>query len=70
MTCKPTDLFLHYKFTDRGGKLVYEKYAASDRITMFESLGELRLMPIEEAEEQLNVIELGAKDDAGGSAES
>jgi hypothetical protein len=37
------DLHLKYKFTDRGGNKVYEKYAAEDRITLLEPMGEIRL---------------------------
>jgi hypothetical protein len=38
------DLHLKYKFTDRGGNLVYEKYDAEDRITLLKPLGEIRLV--------------------------
>jgi hypothetical protein len=37
------DLHLMYKFTDRGGNLVYEKYLDSDRIERKNPMGELRL---------------------------
>jgi len=37
------DLHLMYKFTDRRGNLVYEKYLDSDRIERKNPLGEVRL---------------------------
>jgi hypothetical protein len=37
------DLHLKYKFTDRGGAKVYEKYASEDRIQLLKPLGEVRL---------------------------
>jgi hypothetical protein len=41
------DLFLLFKFTDRGGNGVYTKYAASDAKRQVEPLGEIRLPPDE-----------------------
>lgn len=39
------DLFLHYKFTDRGGKQVFDIHPASDRLMLKNCLGEIRLDP-------------------------
>jgi hypothetical protein len=39
------DLHLRYKFTDRGGNEVYEKYTDADRIEQKNPLGQLRLTP-------------------------
>jgi hypothetical protein len=39
------DLFLHYRFTDRGGKYCFDIYAQSDSKTRKEILGEIRLSP-------------------------
>ena len=41
------DLFLRYKFTDRGGKDVYSVYTADDRMQMKHVIGEVRLHPDE-----------------------
>jgi hypothetical protein len=41
------DLHLHYKFTDRGGKLVYGLFRAADRMCLKEELSEIRLDPDE-----------------------
>jgi len=37
------DLFLRYKFTDRGGKRVYDVFPADDHMTMLTNMGEVRL---------------------------
>jgi hypothetical protein len=39
------DLFLLYKFTDRGGNLVYDIYKADDNKTRKNKLGETRMKP-------------------------
>jgi hypothetical protein len=39
------DLYLQYKFTDRGGNHVYEKYRDTDRMCQKEPLGEIRIKP-------------------------
>ena len=39
------DLFLHFKFTDRGGNGVFDIYPGKDNLTMDHRLGELRLDP-------------------------
>jgi hypothetical protein len=42
------DLYLQYKFTDRGGNHVYEKYRDTDRLCQKEPLGEIRIKPKED----------------------
>lgn len=37
------DLYLKYKFTDRGGAKVYDAYAADDRLELKKPLFEVRL---------------------------
>lgn len=39
------DLYLNYKFTDRGGEGVYQVYTAEDRMRMKHPLGEIRFAP-------------------------
>ena len=39
------ELFLRYKFTDRGGKDVYDVYSSDDRLRMKHVIGEVRLHP-------------------------
>lgn len=52
------DLHLKYKFTDRGGSNVYEKYHAEDRITLMKPLGEVRLKDNKiEFDDPVDVIE-------------
>ena len=46
------DLYLHYQFTDRGGKFVYGIYAYSDRMGMHKRLGEVRIDPTSQLEGQ------------------
>jgi hypothetical protein len=48
MSSEMHDMFLRYKFTDRGGSNVFEKYHIEDRLCMKTPLGEIRLKPTEE----------------------
>ena len=57
-----SDLFLRYKFTDRGGSGVYDVYPADDHMTMLKLMGEVRLKP-DDLEGESN----GDTDDVRGS---
>jgi len=39
------DLFFKHKFTDRGGKEVYDVFPADDHMTMLTNMGEIRIDP-------------------------
>lgn len=51
------DLFLHYRFTDRGGKEVFDVYLASDNKRLKNCLGQVRLDPEDFGQARIGTME-------------